>query len=79
MDFDTHDDRLTTAGDLKALVRNRAVTILGGDPDLGLEVERAMSEIPVDWDDLPDDGRFLSRLVCRIVDSVKMREELLFS
>lgn len=77
--MDTFDPRLTPTGDLKVLVRARAVAILGGDPDLHLEVERAMSEIPVDWDNLPEDGPFLARLIGHVADAVRIQQELAFS
>lgn len=76
--METFDVRLTPTTDLKALVRARAIALLGG-LDESLEVERAMVEIPVDWDNLPEDGPYLARLVGMVADRVRMYEELTFS
>lgn len=61
-------------GGLKAEVRKRAMAMIG-DVDRRIEVDRAMAEIPVDWDDLPMDGKILTRLVGVIVDQVRIYEE----
>lgn len=74
----TFDPRLTPTGDLKAAVRSKAMHLFGGDADTREQVERAMSDIPVDWDNLPDDGPFLAKLVSLVADGVRVQQEHAF-